>query len=174
MGIKTIKSQKKDIEKIYSIIKSGIEYQQNQGINQWSNSSPWLEIIKNDIEKENSYLMIDSKNNNIVGIFTLIRGVDPTYINIYKGAWKYNEEYIAIHRVAISNDLRGKGISRVLFSNIDELCKQMNVNNIRIDTHEDNVMMKKSILKAGFEYAGIIYLLDGTKRLAYEKFLIKE
>ena len=40
--------------------------------------------------------------------------------------------------------------------------------NIRIDTHRDNKIMQHNILKYGFSYCGIIYLLSGDERLAYQ------
>ena len=41
--------------------------------------------------------------------------------------------------------------------------------NIRIDTHRDNTIMQHVIMKYGFTYCGIIYLLSGDERLAYQK-----
>ena len=41
-----------------------------------------------------------------------------------------------------------------------------------IDTHEDNQSMQKLLAKNQFSYCGIIYLSDGSKRLAFEKVLI--
>ncbi len=41
--------------------------------------------------------------------------------------------------------------------------------NIRIDTHRDNHIMQHCLSKAGFTYCGIILLLDGDERLAYQK-----
>ncbi len=43
--------------------------------------------------------------------------------------------------------------------------------NIRIDTHRDNKIMQHNILKHGFTYCGIIYLLSGYERLAYQKII---
>ncbi|MBQ5456348.1 MAG: GNAT family N-acetyltransferase, partial [Prevotella sp.] len=41
--------------------------------------------------------------------------------------------------------------------------------NIRIDTHRQNVIMRNVLQKYGFRYCGIIYLLDGAERLAYQR-----
>lgn len=38
----------------------------------------------------------------------------------------------------------------------------------RSDTHKDNLPMQNVILGGGFTYQGIIYIEDGTPRLAYE------
>ena len=50
-----------------------------------------------------------------------------------------------------------------------KLAKAEGASSVRIDTHEDNIPMQNMIEKNGFKKCGIIYLLDGNKRLAYEK-----
>ena len=45
------------------------------------------------------------------------------------------------------------------------------IQNLRIDTHEDNVIMRHCIEKAGFRYCGVIHLLSGDPRLAFQKIL---
>ena len=39
---------------------------------------------------------------------------------------------------------------------------------LRVDTHADNKVMQAAILRAGFQYRGIIYVRDHSPRLAYE------
>ena len=41
--------------------------------------------------------------------------------------------------------------------------------NIRIDTHRDNSIMRHCLQKAGFAYCGIIYLANGDERLAFHR-----
>ena len=40
---------------------------------------------------------------------------------------------------------------------------------ISIDTHKDNLIMQKFLSKNGFDRCGIIYVEDGTERIAYQK-----
>jgi hypothetical protein len=40
---------------------------------------------------------------------------------------------------------------------------------IRIDTHKDNIIMRKGLEKRGYQYCGIIHLLNGDERLAFQK-----
>lgn len=42
---------------------------------------------------------------------------------------------------------------------------------MRADTHKDNETMQSLLLKNGYEYCGIIFVEDGTERLAFEKAL---
>ncbi|MBE6046792.1 MAG: N-acetyltransferase, partial [Clostridiales bacterium] len=46
-------------------------------------------------------------------------------------------------------------------------CKSISPN-VRIDTHENNTTMQRQIEKAGFERCGIIYVEDGSPRIAYQ------
>ena len=43
--------------------------------------------------------------------------------------------------------------------------------NIRIDTHKDNKIMQGLLARHGFSYCGIIYLKNGSPRLAYQRVL---
>jgi RimJ/RimL family protein N-acetyltransferase len=38
-----------------------------------------------------------------------------------------------------------------------------------VDTHQDNVVMQRILEKLGFTYCGIIFVANGTPRLAYQK-----
>ena len=42
------------------------------------------------------------------------------------------------------------------------------ISHIRIDTHENNKVMQRALEKQGFERCGIIYVPDGTPRIAFE------
>lgn len=41
--------------------------------------------------------------------------------------------------------------------------------NIRVDTHEANVPMQKLLMKNDYQKCGIIYVNDGTPRVAFQK-----
>ena len=44
-----------------------------------------------------------------------------------------------------------------------------NSTNVKGDTHEDNYVMQKVFEKNGFRRCGIIYVEDGTPRIAYQR-----
>ncbi|MSL30079.1 GNAT family N-acetyltransferase, partial [Escherichia coli] len=43
--------------------------------------------------------------------------------------------------------------------------------NIRVDTHRDNKVMQHILTKYGFQRCGIIYVKNGTERIAYQRIL---
>jgi RimJ/RimL family protein N-acetyltransferase len=63
------------------------------------------------------------------------------------------------------------GVSSVIIKNIAATCLDRGVNSIRVDTHKENKSMQKLLKKNGFTYCGIIYLVDGNERAAFEKLL---
>ena len=107
----------------------------------------------------NLFVMEDSKN--IYGCFALIGGNDSTYDYIEGGQWSSNSSYGTIHRIAGDGTKKGVLEECVQFA-------RLKYQYLRIDTHHDNKPMQGAILKNGFSHRGIIYLANGSPRLAYD------
>lgn len=97
----------------------------------------------------------------IVAYFALLPSPEPTY-DVIDGAWLTDEPYGVIHRMASYPEVHG------IFSTIIDYAASRYAH-LRIDTHRDNRIMQHLIEKHGFTYCGIIWLEDGTERLAYER-----
>lgn len=163
------RSNAKDIPEIMKIIEQAKIYFKNNNINQWQNGYPNPEIIKIDIEKQESYkLTLDEK---IIATAVISFNGEPTYDEIYEGEWLSNESFAVVHRIATDNSYKGQGIAGKMIKKVEELCIENNVTSIKIDTHEDNISMQKSLQKNGFKYCGVIYLQDKSKRVAFEKLI---
>ena len=96
-----------------------------------------------------------------VAYFALLPSPEPTY-EFIDGAWLTDEPYGVIHRIASYPDVHG------VFSAIIDFAAAR-YPHLRIDTHRDNRIMQHVIAAAGFTPCGIIWLPDGTERLAYER-----
>lgn len=142
------------------------------GIDQWQNGYPDASVIGWDIDRHRSYCVtLDSK---VCGTFALIDDGEPTYDKIFDGHWKSgdeNQNYIAIHRVAVALSSRGCGISTKIIDFAANYARRLGRRSIRIDTHRGNAVMRRMLEKHGFEYCGIIYLASGDERVAYEKMI---
>ena len=142
------------------------------GIDQWQNGYPSLAVIRNDSALARSYAVTDGEQ--LIGTFVLIEDGEPTYDTIYGGDWKTsndNNSYLAIHRVAVSVRMRGKGISTAILNYAERRARALGRASLRIDTHEGNVVMRRMLEKHGFVLCGVIYLESGEARVAYEKVL---
>lgn len=134
----------------------------NGNTTQWINGYPSEEIILKDIEKNHGFVIVN--NGEIEGYFCFLKGnnPEPNYQSIKEGKWLNNESYGVIHRLASSG--RVKGIADTCF----DFCFS-EINNIKVDTHENNIPMQTYFKKIGFMYCGIIYVSDGSPRRAFQK-----
>ena len=155
---KTQMSELESLLKIYAYAREQMRLSGNP--TQWGDNRPAASVVVNDIQKGNSYVIL--KDGEICGVFAFIIGEEPTY-NRIEGEWKNNTQYGTIHRIASNGRFKG------IFNTCVEFC-QSKIPHLRIDTHRDNKIMQHLIEKSGFERCGIIYVSDGTPRIAYEKF----
>ena len=134
--------------------------------NQWGENYPSEADITRDMEKNGGFVIEDE--GKVVGYFAFLPSPEPTYYKIYEGKWIDDEQpYHVVHRIASYPQVHG------IFSSIMDFCFSQDTN-IRIDTHRDNKIMRHNMLKHGFTNCGIIYLLSGDERLAFQKTLSKD
>ncbi|MBR5601561.1 MAG: GNAT family N-acetyltransferase [Clostridia bacterium] len=143
------------------------------GIDQWQDGYPTNAHIEADIAAGAGYVL--TEGNRVQGYFALLTTPDPTYKIIYDGAWlTEGEAYVTLHRVAMSDELRGKGGADKAVSFAVARALRTGLKSVRIDTHEGNVRMRKFLAKQGFSACGTIYLESGASRVAYERVLDAE
>lgn len=160
-----------DLDQILEIIKDAKKLLRDSGSLQWNgpegypDKRDFLEDINND------YLYVIEKENTILGVIALVDGINESY-NKIDGSWIDNtNNYISIHRIAVSKDSRGKGISLLLLNEALNSAKSRGFSSVRGDTHQLNIPMQKLFLKANFKHCGTIELVEtklDNKRLAYE------
>ena len=171
-GVEIMKFRKavvKDIDEIMEIINAAQNYLAEQGIDQWQNNYPNQKTIKEDMKNDNLYVL--EKKNRVTAVAAIIFGEDPTYDYIENGNWLSDGLYAVIHRAAVAPEYKGQGLVSKIFENTYKMAKELKAESLRIDTHPDNLPMQRAIEKENFSYCGIIYIEDGSKRLAYEKLL---
>ena len=151
-----------DITDIMLVMEAAKKIMRQSGnMHQWGDGYPSEAVIISDMEKHGGFVIEDT--DHIVGYFAFLPSPEPTYSKIYDGEWLDDtQSYHVIHRIASYPDVHG------IFNNIMDFCFSHDTN-IRIDTHKDNHIMQHNIEKHGFTYCGIIYLVNGDERLAYQK-----
>lgn len=161
------KSKVSDIPEIMRIINQAKTYLKSQGIDQWQNGYPNENVINNDINNDESYVVI--KDDKIIGTTVISFNEEVTYNDITNGEWLTNDKCAVIHRIAVDNNCKGLGLSKEIIKYAQTLCLERNIHSIKIDTHEKNISMQNSLKKNNFQYCGDIFLFDGAKRVAFEK-----
>ena len=151
-----------DIPKVLKIYARAREFMRENGNpTQWGDSRPSESVVRRDVERGVSYVVEDE--GNVCGVFAFIIGDDPTYSYI-NGEWLNDEPYGTVHRIASGGE--GRGVLKACLEFCEAKCR-----NIRIDTHENNAVMRHLLEKHGFRYCGIILTDDGTPRMAYQKII---
>ncbi len=149
-----------DIDGVAALFEGARRFmRQNGNMNQWINGYPSRELTVEDVRLGRSYVVED--NGELLATFVMLTEDDPTY-KVIDGKWLNDEPYGTLHRIAS----RGKprGISDFI---VDWAFERMG--NLRGDTHEDNLPMRRAFERNGFEYCGTIWIEDGSPRRAYHK-----
>ena len=148
-----------EVMKIYEYARGFMR--KNGNPDQWGDNHPPRENIIQDIRTGKSYVLTDGKR--IAAVFYYAIETEPTYAKI-DGDWLNDKQYGIVHRIARGPNSAGAG----------EICLNWcleNCGNLRIDTHRDNAPMLKQLKKLGYVYCGIVWMEDGSERLAYQKCL---
>lgn len=155
------------IEGLYSDAKAALR---EMNIDQWQTGDyPNSLDAEEDMQRGCGYVF--EEDGDVLGVACIDFGREPTYDHI-DGAWGADvDSYAYLHRIAISNHAKGKGIAGHFFAELERQARARSVSVMRVDTHAKNLPMQRVVQKAGFVYRGVITVEDGTPRNAYEKIL---
>ncbi len=164
--------QPEDIPAVMDIIREAQRSLKALGISQWQNGYPNEEAFQRDIKNRIGYVL--AADDRIAATAAISFAPDPTYGEIYEGAWLTEGAYGVIHRIAVRTEYKRSGYAAELVSFAKKLARQQEkqIQSLRIDTHEGNLPMRGFLRKEGFEECGIIYLREEKtpedRRIAYE------
>ena len=153
------KAETEDLPEIYRLYSRAREFMRSAGNpDQWGSTYPEEKTILSDLSGGNLYLIYDDRE--IHGVFAFLIFDDPTYRVIRNGSWHSQQTYGVIHRVA------GDGSGGILKAAV--LYARKWISYLRIDTHEKNLPMQRSIAAMGFQKCGTIYTETGAPRIAFD------
>lgn len=131
---------------------------------QWGPTGwPPEDLIRQDMAAGKSYVCVEG--SRILAVFFFDQGpdIEPTYRNIQDGRWLDPSPYGVVHRIASAEGAKGAGSFCLNWAFAQ-------CGHLRMDTHGDNKPMQSLLTKLGFQYRGIIHVVeDNDPRLAFEK-----
>jgi GNAT superfamily N-acetyltransferase len=170
MDITFRKAEQADIERVWQIILQAKEQIRRMNSRQWQDGYPAIENIENDIETGYGYVLCGDKG--VIAYGAVIFDGEPAY-NAIQGKWLTDLSYVAVHRLAVADEVKNRGIATHFMQKVQELSMQKGINSFRVDTNFDNLYMQKILYALDFTYCGeVIY--DKNQRRAYEKNLSKD
>ena len=154
MEIRRANSQ--DLNEIMILIRSCTHHMETQEIHQWDEIYPDEGTIKNDIEKQQLYLLEEA--GHICGIIAINEYQEPQYKSIN---WKFQGKTLVVHRLAIEPSCQRKGYARMLMQFAQKIAKEEHYENIRLDAFIHNPAAVALYEKLGYRTAGTVTFRKG-------------
>ena len=158
-----------DLDFIWNILQQAIQKRKEEGSDQWQDGYPNPDVIKDDIY--NGFAYVVKQNNSDIIAYVAISDKEEIAYNDLVGEWITDNQYIAIHRLAVSQEIKIKGLGTWIMLEAEKVALSKNINSIRVDTNFDNVGMLRVFEKLDYHYCGEV-LYRGGMRKAFEKILL--
>ena len=154
-----------DLQAVIELVAQGRAALARQGVDQWQDGYPSPETIRRDL------LCGDGRIVRIDGAAAAYAAFvfdgEPAYDAI-DGQWLTDEPYVLVHRIAVVDGERGRGVAAEFLHRVETLAQERGVKAFRIDTNFDNQTMLRLLERTGFTYCGKVVYRSG-ERLAYDK-----
>lgn len=161
------KAHIEDIEDVMRVFSQARLAQRRAGFRQWEDGYPSIDVLKSDIDSAIGFILDD--NGKTAG-YIAIAAYDDEY-NRHTELWDVGKDYAVFHRIALSDDYRGKKLSSILFDLAESHALRTGAAFVRIDTGLENKPMQHILSKRGYINLGRCDFIWG-ERLAYEKLLL--
>lgn len=162
------KAAESDVPAITAILKMAVRQMLAEGKQQWNENYPDEIHVRADIDKGVGYVL--ERDKEIVAYAAVVFGGEPAYDSL-DGKWLSDEKYVVVHRMAVSQTMKGKGLGRVFMETIEEYARTLGVKSFRIDTNFDNYAMLALLNKLDFTFCGEIQYESGSRK-AFEKLIV--
>lgn len=153
MILDIVKATGEDSRHIMDLIKSCIIHMEAQGIYQWNEYYPTLDLIIHDIESDSMYVL--KEGNSVLGIIAINEAQSPEYSNLN---WVCNGgKVLVIHRLAIEPKMQRLGLAKKLMDFAENYAKKKEYTSIRLDAYSGNPGALRLYEQRGFMRVGKFY-----------------
>lgn len=165
-NVKILKAKIEDLPEVLNLFKEAIQYMNNNNIPQWDEYYPNEEVLKEDIEKNELYII---KNEDIiVSVFVINNDYDKDYEN---GEWEYKgSSFVILHRLCVNVKYQNQGLGKKTLLYIERMLKDNNTQSIRLDAFSKNPSALRLYENNNYKRVGEANFRKGLFYL-YEKIL---
>lgn len=156
-----------DVPAIAAILKEAVARMLAEGKQQWNESYPNETHVREDIRRNAGYVL--ECDGHPAAYAAVVFDGEPAY-NDLSGKWLSEGPYVVVHRLAVSGEMRGKGLGRLFMQAVEEFARSARVHSFKVDTNFDNAAMLSLLGKLGFTYCGEIWYERGSRK-AFEKLI---
>jgi ribosomal protein S18 acetylase RimI-like enzyme len=123
-----------EAEALFQIYCNGKQALEENGIYQWTNNYPTLEILKNDLKK--GVLFTLKNDHKIIGAINLSEQQEPEYEFV---DWQFDStKVLVVHRLVIEPMYQKQGFGQYLMDFAEHFATNNNYTSIRLDVYSQN------------------------------------
>ncbi len=171
-----------DCDRILTIIRQAQAQMRALGSAQWQDGYPARPDIEADIIHERgivAQIKAAFQPNTpegqpsewlTVGYAAVVFDGEPAYTALEGGCWQTPEPYVVVHRLAVADEAKRRGIATALMLHAAKLAARRGIRSFRIDTAHENHYMQALLARLGFSSCGTVRYRSG-ERIAYERLL---
>ena len=129
------------------------KHMRDNGIDQWDENYPNLEIFKEDVKNKSLFVIED--NELVLGCICISLKIDDVYKDV---KWLTpNSNNVYLHRLAIHPNFQGQGLALKLMEYAEDFTIKNGCVSIRLDTFSQNKRNQKFYELRGYKKLGDIY-----------------
>ena len=155
-------AQSCETDRIMQIIRQAQARMHAAGSRQWQDGYPAPGHISADIGRNRGYVLCKPGVEgplSVIAYGAVVFDGEPAYDAI-DGQWLTDEPYVLVHRIAVADGERGRGVAAEFLHRVETLAQERGVKAFRIDTNFDNQTMLRLLERTGFTYCGkVVYRL---------------
>lgn len=164
------KATTNDIKVIKSITEACAKHMIAQGIFQWNENYPSLEILTKDVAAHTVYVYL--REEQIVATAMFSMEMDDFYASV---DWLTpNTKQLYVHRLAVHPNVQGNGIARKLMDFGEAFAKENNCHSVRLDTFSKNPRNNRFYQARQYQQVGQVFFAHKSEHpfYCYEKVLV--
>lgn len=159
---------KEDQAHVTALLKSCMQHMRNNGIDQWNETYPNEQIVKEDLDSNALYIV--KADGGILAVMTLDEQQPPEYGTV---PWTVQSgKALVIHRLAVHPNHQGRGLAKLLVEFAERKAREGKYDSIRLDAYTGNPPALRLYEKFGYEARGEVWFPSRLKPFyCYEKSL---
>jgi ribosomal protein S18 acetylase RimI-like enzyme len=160
------KAEENDFETIVLLFQNAVENMCSQGIFQWDEIYPAVELLCEDVRRGEMYALVEG--DDIVSAVVINDEQSEKYMNV---DWEYkNEKPAVLHRLCVNPCFQNRGFGRETVIQAERIIKEADYTAVRLDAFSQNPFALKLYESLGYTRAGEVTFRKGAF-FVYEKLL---
>ncbi len=141
------------LDNIFQIFKDCRVKMESEGIFQWTEHYPAIEIIANDIR--DGYLYCLNKSEETVGVINISDIQEQEYKSVH---WQNNDgKILVIHRLAVHPKFQKQGFAKKLMDFAEDYAVRNHYSSVRLDAFSGNDIVLRFYENSGYQKRGAVF-----------------